>query len=233
MPVKPSIVIEIEGSPLTKKNHLESPKKSTRLHVPKEIAAYEDYVHMVATEAMKEAGWPGPWAGMVTIGLDIRFKTWAERDIVNYWDSIADGLSGALYDDDCLYIRSFQCYQKSVTNPGVTVYAWFHDMEFNELGNRRRPREWMQLSVADIDFPETFPIVRSPEEISKPCRLAAYGIGRKREQREKKAAKSAAQKARTRKPRRIKTDNRKGSKSNVGNRTSNGSTPRSNTKRRR
>ena len=190
MPPTPSIVIEFPGAPKTKKNHHRTTKRSKRLYLPTDIVEYEEQVKLIATEAMKKAGWPGPWAGRVTIAMDIAFPSWHEKDIQNYFDSVLDGMSGAVYDDDCIIDRTIQCRQKSSDNPGITVYVWFHDFDLNELG-KRRPREWSDLSVMDFDFPDVYPIVATPADCTNRCRYATYGPGRKKFERDQAAMKRA------------------------------------------
>lgn len=195
---KPSLIIEIPGKPLTKKNQHRTKRKSKALYLPKEVSDYEEMIHEIGLVAMREAGWPGPWTGRITVGADIRFNSWHEKDVQNYWDSLLDGLSGAAYDDDCQIDRAVCCRQKSSENPGITVYLWFHDFDLNELGTRR-PREWVELSVLDIlaGAPEVYPVVTSPDDCTNMVRYAEYGMGRKKEERARGREAAAAKRAKS------------------------------------
>jgi Holliday junction resolvase RusA-like endonuclease len=213
------LVLEIPGDPKTKENSYKTTKKTKKIFVPKDLVDWEENVHTIATETMKLAGWPGPWAGRVTVAADIRFNSWHERDIPNFWKSLLDGLSGAVYDDDSQIDRTMQCRQKSSENPGITVYIWFHDFDFNDFG-KKRPREWNELTCADIFFPDVFDVVASPDDVNNVTRFAQYGAGRKVEERERAALKKMAAKADgKKKPRKIKSDTHtKGSVKNAKSR---------------
>lgn len=196
---EPSIVIDFPGNPKTKENNYLTTKRSKFIYVPSEIVAWEEEAHSVAVAAMKAAGWPGPWTGRVTVAADFRFNTWHEKDIPNFWKSILDALSGAVYDDDSQIDRTFQVRQKSSDNPGITVYVWFHDFDLNEIG-RRRPREWNDFSCMDFDVPDIHPVVRDPGICKNKTRFASYGEGRKKIERSIKAANRRRKTSAKRKP---------------------------------
>jgi Holliday junction resolvase RusA-like endonuclease len=196
---EPSVVIEIPGNPRTKENNYMTTKRSKNIYIPSDLVRWEEEAHLIAVEAMKADGWPGPWAGRVTVAADFRFNTWHEKDITNFWKSILDALSGAVYDDDAQIDRTFQCRQKSSNNPGITLYVWFHDFDLNEIG-RRRPREWHEFTCLDFDLPDVHPVVTTPDACHNKTRFASFGDGRKKSERAAKAATKRRNTSAKRKP---------------------------------
>jgi Holliday junction resolvase RusA-like endonuclease len=179
--LKPSIVITIYGKPITKENSF-GKGKSGHLFKQKKYVEWENNARFVATESMKNAGWPGPWAGRVGIMANFRFNTFNARDIQNYWKSILDALNGAVYDDDSQIDFTAQVRQKDSIDPSIILYVYFYDFMIDDLG-KNKPQVWEEFDVCKLGIPAFYPVIYDPAD-AEPCKFSVYGEGSQAERRE-------------------------------------------------